>query len=174
MPTRKPRTVVVVPVNSVSRLTARALSEARSIGDEVLAVTVVFDGEDDGAPTELERDWGAWRCDVPLHVLRTEYASVVGPIVALIDELRARDDTQVVVLIPVVRPARLRYAILHNHVDAALAGSLRRRSDVIVARVPMALHAVLGHHGPPPGPGDLAPGPPGGTEDHPPDRSGTP
>ena len=42
-PARK-RTIVVVPVTSVSLLTRHALSEALSLGDEVMAVSVVFDG----------------------------------------------------------------------------------------------------------------------------------
>ena len=42
---------------------------------------------------------------MPLKVLHTEYASVVQPIVAFIDEVRAQHpDDQLVVLIPVVRP----------------------------------------------------------------------
>jgi hypothetical protein len=35
--------LVIVPVVNVSKLTAQAISEALSIGDEVVAVTVVFD-----------------------------------------------------------------------------------------------------------------------------------
>jgi len=52
------RTVVVVPVTNVSRLTEHALSEALSLGDEVVAVTVVFDGELVGLPqADVERQW---------------------------------------------------------------------------------------------------------------------
>jgi hypothetical protein len=57
----------------------------------------------------------------------------------LVDELRERKDRQVVVLIPVVIPEKLRYRLLHNQVDLALATELRRRPDVVVARVPMPI-----------------------------------
>jgi len=77
---------------------------------------------------------------VELRVLHTDYASIVQPIVRLVDDLRADGDRQVVVLIPVVIPDRLRYRLLHNQVDLALAGELRRRPDVVVARVPMPIH----------------------------------
>ncbi len=43
------------------------------------------------------------------------------------------------VLIPVMVPTRLRYRVLHNHVEVLLSAALRTRTDVIVARVPMAL-----------------------------------
>jgi len=138
-PDRK-RTVVVVPVTYVNRLTQHALSEAISLGDEVMAVTVVFDQEPVGLPkTEVERQWQAWNPGVPLRVLHTDYTSIVQPIVRLVDELRAGSDCQVVVLIPVVIPERLRYRVLHNQVDLALARELRRRPDVVVARVPMPI-----------------------------------
>ncbi|HXQ44362.1 MAG TPA: APC family permease [Acidimicrobiales bacterium] len=135
------RTVVVVPVTNVSRLTEHALSEALSLGDEVVAVTVVFDGELVGLPqADVERQWRQWNPGVELRVLHTDYASIVQPIVRLVDDLRADGDRQVVVLIPVVIPDRLRYRLLHNQVDLALAGELRRRPDVVVARVPMPIH----------------------------------
>jgi hypothetical protein len=46
-----------------------------------------------------------------------------------------------VVLIPVVVPDRWRYRLLHNQVDQALAAELRRRPDVVVARVALSIHA---------------------------------
>ncbi len=140
-------TVVVVPVTSVSLLTRHALGEALSLGDEVIAVTVVFDGDLAGLPaTGVEREWRRWDPGVELRVLRTQYSSVVRPIVAFVDELMAQDDRQVVVLIPVVIPDRLRYRLLHNQVDLTLASELRRRPDLVVARVPMSIHPT-GHPG---------------------------
>lgn len=162
------RTIAIVPVVNVSRLTARALSEAMSIADEVRAVTVELiagggahaaadddrahraeGGEGmplsaDGGPrtSELRRRWEEWQPGVPLEVLRTEYASVVMPIVDLIDRLRADRDDQIVVLIPVVAPARVRYRALHNQLDIALASALRTRTDVVVARVPLRVGDV--------------------------------
>jgi amino acid transporter len=139
-PLERKRTVVVVPVTNVSRLTQHALSEAISLGDEVIAVTVVFDGVEVGLPDfEVERKWREWSPGVALRVLHTDYASIVQPIVHLVDELREERDRQVVVLIPVVIPERLRYRLLHNQVDLALAAELRRRPDVVVARVPMPI-----------------------------------
>jgi hypothetical protein len=141
-PPDKKRTIVVVPVTRVSRLTRHAISEALALGDEVVAVTVVFDGELIGLPaTDVEHEWGEWDPGVPLRVLHTEYSSVVQPIVRFVDELRERKDRQVVVLIPVVIPTKLRYRLLHNQIDLALATALRRRPDVVVARVPWVVHA---------------------------------
>ncbi|MGD0880010.1 MAG: APC family permease [Acidimicrobiales bacterium] len=131
-------TVVVVPVNSVSRLTQHALSEAVSLGDRVIAVTVVFDSAEAGLPpNDIEAKWAEWNPGVPLRVLHTDYASVVRPIMEVINELRTHPDIQVVVLIPVVIPERFRYRALHNQIDVALTSALHRCPDVVVARVPV-------------------------------------
>ena len=131
-------TVVVVPVNSVSRLTQHALSEAVSLGDRVIAVVVVFDGVEPGRPrTKIEEQWAIWNPGVPLRVLHTDYASIVRPIMGFVDELRAVPDQQVVVLIPVVIPERIRYRFLHNQIDVALTSALHKCPDVVVARVPV-------------------------------------
>ncbi len=139
-PTGK-RTLVIVPITSVSRLSRYAISEALSLGQEVMAVSVVIDQGDDGqdATQTLEQEWTQWDPGVPLRILHTEYSSVVEPIVAFIDELRGRSDQQIVVLIPVVIPDRFRYRILHNQIDHVLSSALRTRTDLVVARVAMPL-----------------------------------
>jgi amino acid transporter len=134
------RTLVIVPVINVSRLTRHAICEALSLGQEVVAVSVVIDqGDDGGDAAALEHTWGQWDPGVPLEILHTEYASVVRPIVAFIDEARRRSDQQIVVLIPVVVPTRVRYRLLHNQIDRVLSRALRDRTDLVVARVAMPL-----------------------------------
>ncbi len=147
-PTTAAKAFVIVPVTAVSRLTTLALSEALALGHEVVAVTVVLSDGDRAPADDLRRQWEAWRPGVPLRILHTEYASVVKPIVALIDEERATREEQIVVLIPVVVPTRLRYRILHNHMEVLLTAALRTRTDVIVARVPMSLDPTDTRAGP--------------------------
>ena len=90
-------------------------------------------------PAELQGQWDRWDPGVPLRLLQTPYASVVDPIVAFVDECRYRQE-QIVVLIPVIVPDRLRYRFLHNQIDVVLSAALRTRTDVVVAKVQMPLH----------------------------------
>ncbi len=138
-------TLVIVPVNRVSRLTEHALCEAESLGQEVVAVTVVLRGGDDASRDvdRLRRHWRRWDPGVPLKVLHTDYASVVQPIVAYIDEVRTEHpEYQIVVLIPVIRPDKWRYRLLHNQIDLVLSSALRSREDVVVARVSVPLEVA--------------------------------
>jgi len=144
------RTLVVVPVANVSRLTAHAIEEALALSEEVVAVTVRHASDDHtadslfGAPGDISDQWAQWDPGVPLEVLSTEYASVVDPIVEFIDARRC-DGLEIVVLIPVVVPGRIRYRVLHNHLDLVLSAPLRHRNDVVVARVPLGLEDLPTH-----------------------------
>jgi amino acid transporter len=137
------RTTVVVPVTGVSKLTQHAMSEALSLGQEVIAISVLLEqGDESDHETALRQQWDAWDPGIELHILHNDYASIVEPVTDFIDELREHTDDQIVVLIPVVIPDQLRYRFLHNQIDLALSASLRARTDVVVARVTMPLSVV--------------------------------
>jgi amino acid transporter len=143
--------VVVVPVTGVSRLAEHAISEALSISSHVICVTVLTGESPDGdssdgddRASELQEQWERWNPGPPLRVLRTEYASVAGPILAFVDELAHDRHEQIMVLIPVAVPDRNRYRLLHNQYDLVLTNALRSRPEVITARAQMPLHLVDG------------------------------
>lgn len=101
----------------------------------------------------LQEQWTRSNPGPPLRVLHTECASAAGPILAFIDQLREQHREQIVVLIPVVLPDRARFRLLQNHYDLVLdhydlvlATALRKRPDVVSARVPMPLHLAGGQH----------------------------
>ena len=91
-----------------------------------------------------EREWAQWDPGVPLRVLRTDYASVVEPIVAFIDSERQRHRR------PDRRADSRRRSrqvsatgILHNQIDLVLSQALKSRTDLVVARakMPLDVHA---------------------------------
>ncbi len=140
-PAAKP-TIVVVPVIRVSRLVQHALSEALSVSDQVIAVTVVADDtdQDSSRAREIQEQWDAWSPGPPLQLLHTEYASIAGPIIGFIDQLRAQRSEQIMVLIPVAVPDRLRDQFLHEHVELVLVRALRHRPEIVVAIAPLPFH----------------------------------
>jgi len=140
-PAAKP-TIVIVPVVRVSRLVQHALSEALSVSDQVIAVTVATgDADQDSSRVrEIQAQWDAWNPGPPLRVLHSEYASIAGPILAFIDQLREQRAEQIMVLIPVAVPDRLRYRFLHNHFELVLTRALRNRPDIVTALAPLRFH----------------------------------
>jgi amino acid transporter len=143
-PTEK-KVVVVVPIVNVSELTRFAIGEALSLSHDVVAISVVLaEGDEDHEHcNSLELEWRQWNPGPELQILHTEYTSIVTPITEFIDKERSKHHEQIVVLIPVLMPGRLRYRILHNQLDLVLSRELRKRTDVVVARVKMPLPTKL-------------------------------
>lgn len=135
------KTVVVVPIVNVSELTRFAIGEALSLSHDVVAISVVLEegDEDHRHCNGLALEWKRWNPGPELQILHTEYTSVVTPITDFIDKERSKHRQQIVVLIPVLSPTKLRYRILHNQLDLVLSTELRKRTDVVVARVQMPI-----------------------------------
>src|ERR1700722_11746390 len=102
MPPAKHKSMVVVPVAEVSRLTAAGLEAVLSLGDEVVAVTVDFtDSDEEAAAVSFRQRWEQWHPNVPLVTLTSTHRSIAKPIVQYLNELEAKNTYhKLVVLIP--------------------------------------------------------------------------
>ncbi|MEV8559534.1 APC family permease [Streptomyces sp. NPDC051917] len=131
------RSLVVVPVAGLSRLTSEALTAATSLGDEVRAVTVCHpDPEDRAQLHALERAWAQWDPGVPLVRLSCARRSLGRPIAAYVREVAAAEPgTRVTVLIPEAEPERLWQRLLQNQRGAVVAHAVRRETDAVICRL---------------------------------------
>ncbi|MFJ4688400.1 APC family permease [Streptomyces sp. NPDC091377] len=136
-PPHRDHSVVIVPVSTLSRLTSEALTAARSLGDEVRAVTVCYpDAEDRAHLHALERAWADWDPGVPLVLLASERRTLGRPIAAYVRELAAADpEVRVTVLIAETEPERLWQRILQNQRGAVVAHAVRRDTDAVICRL---------------------------------------
>jgi hypothetical protein len=127
-PPKVSKSLVVVPVGGLSRLTAEGINVALSLGDEVVAVTVCFaDAEDAEADVSFREQWEAWHPDVPLLTLRSMRRSLSKPIVKYLCEVeRTEKYYRLVVLIPEVEPASAWQFLLHNQRGVILDRAIRR------------------------------------------------
>jgi amino acid transporter len=144
-PPEKQPSLVVVPVASLSRLTAEGVSTALSLGDEVVAVTVCFtDPEDEQADVSFRGRWEQWHPDVPLITLRTSHRAITRPIVKYLCQLEEEDRYhRLVVLIPEVQPKRFWYAVLFNQRGVLLDRAIRRGTvNVVVCRLRYRLEQI--------------------------------
>ncbi|MGW6833797.1 APC family permease [Streptomyces sp. NPDC054949] len=131
------RSLVVVPVSGLSRLTCQALTAARSLGDEVRAVTITHSAPEDRQAAEaLRRDWELWKPGVELTEISSQSRSLGRPVSAYVRELaRTHPDTQVTVLIPETEPARLWQRMLQNQRGSVVAHAVRRDTDAVICRL---------------------------------------
>ncbi|WP_225825356.1 APC family permease [Streptomyces naphthomycinicus] len=131
------RSLVIVPVSSLSRLTSEALTAAASLGDEVRAVTVCPPDPEDRARTHaFERSWAEWDPGVELVRLADERHGLGRPIAAYVREAAAAaPGTRVTVLIPQAEPERLWQRLLQNQRGAVVAHAVRRETDAVICRL---------------------------------------
>jgi amino acid transporter len=147
-PPAKHKSLVVVPVASLSRLTAAGISTALSIGDEVIAVTVDFtDPEDEAADVSFRDRWENWNPNVPLITLRSTHRSIAKPIVKYLCDIEAKDKYhKLVVLIPEVQPKRFWDYLLFNQRGVILDRAIRRgTASVVLCRLRYRLEQLAPH-----------------------------
>jgi hypothetical protein len=160
-PPRRRTSMVVVPVATVSRLTAEAISTALSMGDEVTAVTVCYaDPEDEAVDAAFRGKWEAWHPNVPLVTVHAQHRSLAPPIVKYLKQLEAEDrHDRLLVLIPEVRPAHRWQWILHNQRGGVLQRAIQRDTvNIVICRLRYQLSTVAA--GQPAGVGTSPPGTP--------------
>lgn len=133
------RAMAIVPVSDVSRATATALSVGLRMADELVAVSVVF-ADDPDRERRLQERWAKWNPGVRLVLLHSEYHSVADPVIRYVRSQKAAGKGRILVLLPVVIPAKVYQEILHNHFDVALSRALSTQEGVIVVKIPLRLH----------------------------------
>jgi hypothetical protein len=132
---RPARSLVIVPISSISKLTEHALNAALSLGDEVIAVSVHPEAADSAA---FRAEWDRWNPGVRLDTLDSPHRSLVHPVVDYVRQAQ-QDGRQVAVLILEIQPRRWRYRILQNQRGLLLATVLRASTDVVICTIPYRL-----------------------------------
>jgi hypothetical protein len=97
------KSLVIVPVGSISNLTEHALHAALSLSDDVIAVSVHPQAAQSAA---FRAAWDRWNPGVRLDTLNSPHRSLVHPIVDYVRQAQ-QDNRQIAVLIPEVQPPPL-------------------------------------------------------------------
>ncbi|GGX23518.1 APC family permease [Streptomyces chryseus] len=144
-PPHRDRSLVLVPVSSLTRLTSEALTAAVSLGDEVRAVTVCHPDAEDREQTEaLQRDWALWNPGIPLVRVPSARRTVGRPIAAYVRELAAAEPgTRITVLIPEVEPEHLWQRLLQNQRGAVISQAVRRDTNAVICRLRFRVSGLL-------------------------------
>ena len=134
------RLVVVVPLATINRMTLTTLSYALSMkASEIVALNITTSDE---AEARLREKWAKWGVDptIKLEIVRSQYRSVMRPMVRYIDHLsHIVEPDRLVVLIPELLVRRPWENILHNHMAIALESVLLFRRHILVTVVPYQL-----------------------------------
>lgn len=130
---RKANTVLVL-VPSLHRGIFPALDYARGISPDCRAIHIEID------PNEVRRLIADWERnvgdDVPLVILPSPYRSLIGPLMAYLDEVqRERPDHVVTVVLPEFVSTKWWHSLLHNANGPLLKLYLSQRPGVVLTNV---------------------------------------
>ncbi|HJV30975.1 MAG TPA: APC family permease [Bacillales bacterium] len=128
--------VIIVPVAGITRVVENSVNYAKSLTDQVLAVYVSFDREDE---KRFEEKWSNWQPDVRLVTLQSHYRSILQPLSKFIDTVdhkASESNYRVTVLIPQFIPKKSWHNILHNQSSLLIRAYLIFKKNVIVSTLP--------------------------------------
>ncbi|WNB91537.1 APC family permease [Bacillus sp. NEB1478] len=128
--------VVIVPVAGITHVVENSINYATSIADQVIAVYVAFERENEKI---FEEKWEKWQPNVRLVTLHSQYRSIIHPLTKFIDTVEKKaseNNYRVTVLIPQFITKKSWHNILHNQSSLLIRAYLLYKRDVIVATVP--------------------------------------
>ena len=134
-PVRIRRHRVIMPLSGVHQGTLTALEYARSLSDDVTAVHVSLDPEQDAA---LRRKWANWGGGTRLVVLESPYRTLLEPLLAYIQEIVdvQAPNEMLTVVVPSFVPKRWWQNLLHTQTAVWLRLALVFQRGVVITDVP--------------------------------------
>jgi amino acid transporter len=128
---------VIVPVAAVNRVARQTLAYARSISPNVTAVHIT---DDEAEIEQMRESWKALGSDIPMVIIESPYRSLVGPLLAYLDEIdRQRPDDTLTVVLPEFIARHWWEQILHNQTALRIKAALLFRPGTVVTSVPYHL-----------------------------------
>ncbi|PAC77340.1 APC family permease [Bacillus velezensis] len=129
-------TVVIVPVAGVTTVVQKSIQYAKSLSDQVIAVHVSFDRENE---KKVEKRWEELHNGVRLVTLHSSYRSLVHPFdkfLETVEQKARKEQFSVMVLFPQFITKKRWQTILHNQSAFLLRVRLFWKKDIIVATLP--------------------------------------
>ena len=126
---------VIVLVGNVTRVSVGAMSYARSIGDEVVAMHVST-AETAEKDAEVAEEFADYFPDIRFETVTTSYRNIISPTVQYVIKVAKRakkEGRTVTVLVPQFIPKKRWQNVLHNQMSLKLKYYLKWYEDVVVA-----------------------------------------
>ncbi|MBS4174625.1 APC family permease [Bacillus sp. FJAT-49736] len=128
--------VFIVPVAGITTVVERSINYAKSLTNEVIAVYVAFDREDE---KRMEQKWSELDNGVRLVTLHSSYRSIIYPLCKFLETVQTKVSENgyvVTVLVPQFIPKKRWHNILHNQSALLIRTRLLWSKDIVVATLP--------------------------------------
>jgi amino acid transporter len=131
--------LTIVLISGIHRVVLNTISFAQSLNTDVIAVYVGFSEED---IEKMEQKWEDWGAPCRLVTLRSEYRSLLGPIIRFLKKIETREGrpNHVHIIIPQFIPRKWWHYFLHNQSALLLRAWLLNNKDFVITTVPYHLN----------------------------------
>ncbi len=135
---RVQRNRVLLLISGVHRGVMHALRYARSFSNDITAVYVSADPQEE---EKLKKKWAVWGDGVRLQVIESPYRRLIEPLIAYIDRMAdlLGPHEMLTVVVPHFIPAQWIFSGLHMNTAALLRKALLKRPDIVIMEVPYHL-----------------------------------
>ncbi|AKA70900.1 APC family permease [Clostridium scatologenes] len=131
--------IVIVPIASLNKASLSALQYARSITDDVIALSVSANKDE---LEKLKIKWNELNTDILLISKYSTYRQVITPLLQYLDTIAdaASDTEKITVLMPQFVTHTWWGNLLHNHTGFFIRENLLRKSNIIISTYPYHLN----------------------------------
>ncbi len=128
---------VIIPISSVSKVVIDSVRYARSISDDITAITIVFNEEEE---QRIRTSWDRFYPEVELKVVYSHYRTILHPLLDYISEIEnTTPSTSITVVMPQFVVKKTWHTLLHNQTGIVIRFALLRKKKVAIATIPFHL-----------------------------------
>jgi hypothetical protein len=127
----------IVPIADLGIQAKQAVAYARAVAKDDAHVAAVHVTDDVAGAEALWRGWEAWAPGPRLEIVESPYRSLLGPLLAYIDEVKADHPTDTItVVLPEFVVSHWWEHLLHNQTSLRIKAALLFHPGVVVTNVP--------------------------------------
>jgi amino acid transporter len=128
---------VIIPISGVSKVVAQSIQYARSISDDITAISVIFHEEEE---QKLRAKWEKFYPDIELKIIYSPYRTILSPMLDYINEVeKETKGSPITILMPQFIVKKWWHALLHNQTAIVLRFFLILKKDIVIATLPYHL-----------------------------------
>ncbi|MBB5325985.1 amino acid transporter [Anoxybacillus tepidamans] len=128
---------VIIPISGVSKVVAQSVQYARSISDNITAISIIFHEDEE---QRLRAKWEKFYPDIELKIIYSPYRTILSPMLDYINEVeKETKGAPVTILMPQFIVKKWWHTLLHNQTAIVLRFFLILKKDIVIATLPYHL-----------------------------------
>lgn len=128
---------VIIPISGVSKVVAQSVQYARSISDDITAISIIFHEDEE---EKLRAKWEKFYPDIELKIIYSPYRTILSPMLDYINEVEKQTKgAPITILMPQFIVKKWWHTLLHNQTAIVLRFFLILKKDIVIATLPYHL-----------------------------------